>query len=125
MEVLKNCSIIIDIYDIYNISGAHQRYSVSFSTRSGVNYKLTFAHVWEIRSTIENGFIDRFYKFIRDVEEDSGIVLVEGSESIKYFENQVDGTCPVDELKNFLLFDVVDTVVEVLAHGEPILEKLE
>lgn len=125
MEVLKNCGIVVDIYDIYNISGDNRWYSIFFSTPSGEKYELSFVDVWEIRSTIENGYIERSNKFIRDIEKDSSIVLVEGSESIKYFENQVTGTYPVDELKNFLLFDAAGTVVEVLSLYEPLLKKLE
>lgn len=124
MEKLVNCPIVLDIESIDNITGANQLYEIMISTKSKEIYKFIFDFVWDIRISIENGYIDRFSKFIRSVKQASSILLVENSEYIKYFENQISGTLPVDELKNYILFDVIDTVIEVLTVKEPTLIKI-
>ncbi len=44
---------------------------------------------------------------------------MENSEYIKYFEQQVSGTLPVDKLKEYIIFDKVDTVISALAFEDP------
>jgi hypothetical protein len=124
MEKLVNCPIVLDIDSIDNITGANQLYEIMISTKSKEKYKFVFDFVWDIRISIENGYIDRFSKFIRSAKQASSILLVENSEYIKYFENQISGTLPVDRLKNYILFDVIDTVIEVLTVKEPTLIKM-
>ena len=120
MEKLKNCEIIIDIGVIENISGGNQEFDILFSTKTGEKFKLSFRYVWDMRYSTENGYLDRGTKFVREEEQKSSILLVENSEYLKYFENQVSGTLPVDELKNYILFDAIDTVVEVLSLDPPV-----
>jgi hypothetical protein len=125
MERLVNCGIILDIEMIDNISGGNQYFEIFFTTQTKERYMLIFNLVWDMRYSIENGYIDRFYKFIRDVQEVSSVLLVEDSDYIKYFEHQVSGTIPVDDIKNYLVHDAFDTVVEILTNRVPILVKLQ
>ena len=124
MEKLVNCAIIMDIEFIERISGANEFFEVIFLSKDNVKYKIEFDFVWDIRCSIENGYIDRFANFVRDAKEESSILLVENSEYIKYFERQVSGTRPVDKLKNYILFDAIDTVVEILTIKEPVIVKI-
>jgi hypothetical protein len=124
MEKLVNCHIKLDIELIEKITGGNQELEVIFLTKDKKRHKIYFDCVWDIRYSIENGYIDRFSKFIRDVKEPSSMVLVEDSKYIKYFEQQASGTRPVDELKDYIMFDAVDTVVEILTLKEPVLEQL-
>lgn len=43
---------------------------------------------------------------------------------IKYFAKQVSGTRPLDEIKDYLIFDSIDTIIEVLTVKEPMLIKI-
>lgn len=43
---------------------------------------------------------------------------MENSEYIKYFERQSSDTRPIDEIKNYIIFDAVDTVIEVVTAKE-------
>ena len=123
-EILENCEIIIDIWDIITVSGGNQEFEVYFTTPNGEEYKLMFSHVWDLRYCIENAAIDRFADFIRN-EKRSSILNVKNSEYIKYFEQQVSGTLPIDELKDYIRFDEADTVLEILTLEKPKLIKLE
>lgn len=124
MEILKNCNIITDIESIDKISGGNQLYEVFFSTKDSIKYKLVFDYVWDLRCSIENAYIDRSTKFGHKESEKSSILLIENSQYIKYFEEQVSGTRPIIGLKNYILFDKIDTVMEVLTLKEPTLVKL-
>jgi hypothetical protein len=124
MEKLMNCDITIDIECIEMISGANQCFEIVFSTKDESKFKVVFDFVWDMRYSIENGYIDRASKFLHSEKEKSSVLLVEGSEYVKYFENQVSGTRPIDGIKDYILFDAVDTVVEVLTIREPMLVRV-
>lgn len=119
MESLRNCHIIIEIESIEKISGGNQRFEVVYSTKEEQRHRLVFEHVWDLRYSIENGFIDRGSKFEHAEKVKSNVYLVENSDYVKYFEKQVSGTRPVSQLKDYIIFDAVDTVVEVLTTKEP------
>jgi hypothetical protein len=125
MEKIVNCEIIIDIELIENISGGNQYFEIEFVTKEKDRYKLSFDFVWDMRYSIENGYIDKFYKFERSNEVESSIYIVENSDYVKYFENQSSGTLPMKDVKNYILSDKVDTVVEILTIKEPLLEKIK
>ena len=127
MECLKNCSIIIDIEIIENISGANRYFEIVFLAKDKTKSKIIFDCVWDMRYSIENGCIDRFCQFRKCLTEgliDNSIYIVENSEYIKYFGNQVSGTYPIDEIKDYIMVDAVDAVLEILTIKEPVLERL-
>lgn len=124
METLVNCNIIVDIELIEKIVVKEQTCEITFSAVDKVKYKVVFNSVWDCRYAIENAYIDRGSKFLHNERKKSSILLVKDSEYIKYFEKQVSGTRPTWELKNYIIFDKVDTVVEVLALSEPKIVKL-
>lgn len=125
MEKLINCEIITDIELIEMISGANEHFEITFLTKDKFKYRIIFASVWDMRYSIENGYIDRGSEMLHEEKEKSSVLLVENSEYVKYFEKQVSGTRPVDALKDFILFDAVDTVVEILTIEKPTLIKVE
>lgn len=98
-------------------------YKKCFSSSNQTRYKLVFDFVWDFSCSIENAYIDRTSKFIHNETEKISILLIQNSNYIKYFKEQVSGTCPVSELKNYILFDSVDTIIELLTLQEPILMK--
>jgi hypothetical protein len=124
MEKLINSDLIIDIECIEMISGANQCFEIVFVANDKTKYKIAFDFVWDMRYSIENGYIDRASKFLHTEKEKSSVLLIENSEYVKYFEKQVSGTRPIDSIKNYILFDSIDTVVEVLTIKKPVLTKI-
>ncbi|HNX29824.1 MAG TPA: hypothetical protein PKN87_10520 [Syntrophomonadaceae bacterium] len=124
MEKLINCNIIIDIESIEMVSGANQYFEMVFLTSEKTKYKIIFDFVWDLRYSIENGYIDRASKFLHEEREKSSVLMIENSEYVKYFEGQVSGTRPTAGIRDYILFDSVDTVVEVLTIKEPVLIKI-
>ncbi|MDR0298845.1 MAG: hypothetical protein LBI13_02015 [Streptococcaceae bacterium] len=125
MEKLINCDVFLDIHMIENISGGNQEFEILVILTDGRKVKLCFDPVWDMRYSIENGYIDRATKFEREEVKKSSVVEVKNSDYIKYFEGQISGTRPTKELRDFILFDKVDTVVELLTFEEPKLEEIE
>lgn len=122
MQRLRNCDIILDIELIELVSGGNEYFEVVFSTKDGSKYKFIFDFVWDMRYSIENASIARFCQFRKCLPEElvhNSVYMVEDSDYIKYFEEQVDGTRPVDELKHYVLLDSVDTTLDVLTLKEP------
>ena len=124
METLLNCDIVIDIERIDKIVAGNQSYEIFFSTTNRIQYKLIFDFVWDFRCSIENAYIDRASKFRHNERIKSSILLIQNSNFIKNFEQQASGTRPIDELKNYILFDCVDTIIELLTLKEPVLIKI-
>ena len=124
MEKLENCNIIIDIESIDKVSGRNQFYEIFFVSSEKIKYKIIFDFVWDFRCSIENAYIDRASKFCHNEREKSSVLLVKDSNYVKYFEEQVSGTRPINDIKNYILFDSIDTVIEVLTLKEPVLMKI-
>lgn len=124
MEKLENCKFIIDIETIDRIMSGNQLYEIYFTSTNKIKYKFVFNFVWDFRCSIENAYIDRFTKFCHNEKEKSSILLIKNSNYVKYFEKQVSGTRPINEIKNYILFDRVDTIIEVLTLEEPVLIKI-
>jgi len=125
MEKLVNSDIIIDIEHIEMISGGDQYFEVVFMTKDNTKYKIVFDLVYDVRCSIESGYIDRFSKFIRAVQQKSSVLVIENSEYVNYFMNQASGTRPIQDVEDYILFDVIDTVIEVLTIKKPKLVKIE
>ena len=120
----QKVKIQIELIDYF--VGGNQELKVFFTDKEKNKWMLYFNLVWDFRYAIENAFIDRCYR-MRQYKgawtEESSIYIVEDSEYISYFENQVSGTRPKDELKHFLIFDEIDTGLEILTTKEPVLYK--
>ena len=127
MENIANCEIVMDIDMIENISGANTFFEVVFSTKDKTKYKFIFERVWDMRYSIENASIDRWSQFRTCLPKGlihNNIYLVQDSEYIKYFEHQISGTYPTNELKHYILHDNVDTTLDVLTLEKPVLVKI-
>ena len=126
MQNLKNCNFTLDIELIELISGGNQEFEIIFSTKNKEKYKIIFDFVYDMRFSIENASIDRFYEFRKCLPEgliENGIYIVENSEPeyFSYFEHQVYRTYPVDELKHYILSDNIYTTVDILTDKMPTL----
>lgn len=123
-EKLLNCKIIIEIELIDKIVGGSQFYEVYFTATNKEKYKISFDCVWDIRSAIENAYIQRNYEFQDNTQKKSSILLIQDSKTMQEFEKNVSGTRPTTNLKNYIIFDTVDTVIEILTEKEPILSPI-
>jgi len=128
MERLTNCEFIIDILEIENISSTSQCFEIIFSTTDRKKYKFVFERVWDMRYSLETTNVDRFYEFYKNLPEGhvkSCIYIVENSEYIKYFDSQVYGIYPTDELTHYIIGDQTDTLLDILAcYHKPVLVPL-
>ena len=128
MERLTNYNFNLDIHLIESIHGGDQEFEIIFYTRNKEKYKMVFDHVWDMRYSIEEASIERFYQFRKHLKEgikESSVYLVEDSEYIKYFEKQVSGTRPINKLKHYIVSDDIDTTLDILTTKELQLEKYE
>lgn len=124
MEVLVNCDIVVSIENVDKILMENQLCEVFFTATDQNKYKIVFDFVWDFRCAIENAYIDRASKFCHNEKEKSSILLIQNSKYVKYFEEQVSGTRPTNELKNYIVFDSVDTVIELLTLKAPTLVRI-
>ena len=124
MEKIENCNIVINIESIDKVSGGNQFYEVFFVSSEKIKYKIIFDFVWDFRCSIENAYIGRAAQFCHNEREKSSVLLVKDSVYVKYFEEQMSGTRPINEIKNYILFDSIDTIIEVLTLKEPVLMKI-
>lgn len=124
MEKLVNCDIVIDIKSIDKIVAGNQLCEIFFTTTDQIKYKIVFDFVWDFRASIENAYISRSSKFCHNEKEKSSILLIQNSSYVKYFKKQVSGTRPISELNDYILFDSVDTIIELLSIKKPILIKI-
>ena len=108
---------------IDRFEGGNQRLWVYFTDTEKKKWVLFFDFTWDFRYAIEFAFIGRCYNMEKNRARDGfrSVYLVEDSEYIKYFANQAAGTVPTDTLKHFLIFDQIDTGLEILTPDEPVL----
>ena len=122
MEKLLNYDIIIDIEMITKLSGANRIFEVEFLAADHRHLKMIFEDVWDLRYAIENGYIDRFVEFRKNLDShliDNSTYIVENSEYIKYFENQSSGTLPTELITDYIVCDTTDTAIEILSTLPP------
>ena len=127
MEYLTNSNLLINIDLIEKITGANRFFEVFYCTEDKEKHKIILNDVWDMRYSIENASIDRFYEFRKHLPEgiiENSFYIVMNSQYIDYFENQVSGTYPINSLKHYLFTDNVDTILDVLAIEEPIFVKI-
>lgn len=128
LEKLTNYKYTLDIEWILNVCGGDQRFEVCFLSKTDRRkYKLIFDHVVDMRYSIENGYIERFYQFRKNLPEDikeNSIYVVENSKYIEFFIEQCSHTRDGILLTDYIVCDEIDTVLEFLSSEEPVLIKL-
>jgi hypothetical protein len=70
-------------------------------------------------------FIDRFSNIPQNIHGKNNIYIVGESDYKSDFENQVSGTIPVKNILHFVIFDVIDTGIEILTDQDSILFQQE
>lgn len=126
MEKLVNCDILIDIEIIDRISGGNEEFDIYFTSKDNEKHIISFDSVWDLRYSIENASIDRFYQLRKNLSSgiiNNSIYIIENSKYIEYFETQLSGTRTTDKINHYVLYDRVDTTLDILTLGEPTLSK--
>ncbi len=128
MENLTNYKYNLYIHEICSVCGGNQKFEVLFTSKADkCRYKLLLNHVYDMRYSIENGYIERFYQLRKNSSEgieDNDLYVIENSEYIKFFHKQSSYTRDTDQLTNYIICDEIDTVLEFISSDEPILVKL-
>jgi hypothetical protein len=113
------------IRHIYRFSGEGQECTVFFYDKTKRKYALHFDFVFDARYAIEDAFCSRVARRPwTDLGTSTGIYIVEDSDYLKYFEEQNCGVYQVNSFQHFILFDTIDTGIEVLTKGLPVLSEL-
>lgn len=125
MEKTINTEIILNITKIKRITVEDGKSIVLVDSKEYGVVEIIFENVWDCRYTIENGIIDRGASIVHEEKVKNSIYEVKESRYIDYFEKQVSGTRPIDMLKDYILYDEIETVFEVLTNDKPHLRKIE
>ena len=126
MQRLKNYELILDIELIEEFHFKSQL-DIEYLSKDKERFMLSFEDVWDMRYSIEEASIERFFQFRKCLPKgivENGIYLVEDSDYIKYFEEQVSGTRPIEELKHYIVQDPYETLIDVLTEEKPKLVKI-
>ncbi|MCL2562750.1 MAG: hypothetical protein FWE08_01765 [Oscillospiraceae bacterium] len=131
MERLVNCNIVTDIEYIEHISFwplSGEDFEILFSTGSEIrgNYKrhkLIFKDVWDFRCSNELVSVGRDDPVLEAPiqERKNNIFTVENSKLISDFTQFMSS----NQLKYYFLYDNFDSIVDILATGEPELLEAE
>jgi hypothetical protein len=120
-NLYEKCEIQIEL--IENFSGGNRECVIYFVDNQNRKGKLTFTNVFDFRYAIENAFIDRFSNIPKGIHGKNSVYILDQSDYKSYFENQVSGTIPVEKILHFVIFDKIDTGIEVLTDQDPILSQ--
>jgi len=123
-KVISYEKLNLDIEFIEELKGGNRDFVIYFSNTENNKFKLQFKDVLDIRYSVENGFIDRISTIPVDVLRNNRIFMVTDSCYLNNFIFQISGTMPTKNIKHYLLFDRVDTGIELLTTNEPTLTKL-
>lgn len=124
MEKTVNCNIITLIKEVIGITNRDHCCEILAITAENEKIKLIFHRVVMTHVTGECGFIDRGLHLQRCEKSVSSVVQLENSKLIKQLEQQSRGAYSAEELKEFLVIDEDDAVIEVIAYDNPELMKI-
>ena len=130
MEQLHNAELILHIFHIEKIVCGDQELEIYFQSKDKKRYKLYFGFAWDVHYAIENGWIERFCQFRKNLPDDlidNSFYIVENSKNIDAFVKELSGTYPTDRLVDYIISDEIDTTIEVITSGieKPILIELD
>jgi len=128
VQRLSNCKIETEIVEIEGISGADQYFEIEVLDSDGRRSKLVFDFVWDMSYYHHGDTQERVHSLLQGSEKGlarSSIYVVEESNYIEYFKDQVSGTRPTDKLTHYLVIDALGASVDILTIIEPVLLKLD
>lgn len=114
-----NCNFIIYIKEITNILGSDDHYEICVDTFDNKTNKIIFDHAVMMHYAVERAFLNRWPSFEHCEQEISSILKIENSRTIKQFEKQLKGSRSITGLKEYIIHDEIDSIIEVLTYDEP------
>ena len=89
------------------------------------SYELYFPDVYDFRQCVEAAFISRKFDDKADDRRKCSVFLVENSELIKSFITGSDGVYGDKESEycHYIIYDSIDTIIEIIAVKPPLLSK--
>ena len=120
---ISHDKINIRIELIDSFVGGNREVIINFTGKDKNKYTLYFDYVYDFRYAIENAFISRVSKMSAEILQSNSIFTAEESDYFKSFEHHVDGTISMKDVKHIIVFDAIDTGIEILTNKEPILAK--
>jgi hypothetical protein len=84
-------------------------------------------HVWDLKYSVEDVQAGRFKELMEHSQADlaqSSIYAIEDSDYIRFFENEVSGTQPIEKIVHYVMTDAANTLLEFLTVREPVLARL-
>jgi len=127
MQSLANCEIIMDIIEIEKITAANKILELDVFTKDEERYRFVFDSICCIRYSIENASLTRFLEFRNFLPENivhNCVYIVMESDYIGYFLKHVDDKAQIDGLMHYIIYDNMDTKIDVLTNKRPVLIKI-
>jgi hypothetical protein len=113
------------IEHIYRFTGGDQECTIFYLDKKKRKYALYFDCIIDFRYTVEDAFCNRSAQEPWTApSEGASVLTVEDSDYLKFFEDQSAGIFPTDGIRHFIIFDDIDTAIELLAEGDPVLTEL-
>ncbi|MDR1229934.1 MAG: hypothetical protein LBK61_00890 [Spirochaetaceae bacterium] len=113
------------IEHIDRFTGGNQEITIFFSDKKRVKYALHFDLIIDFRYTVEDTFCHRAaQRPWTESEQSACVYVVEDSDYLKFFKEQSAGIFPIDGIRHFIVFDAIDTAIELLAEGNPVLTEV-
>lgn len=106
---------------IESFSGGNRECVINFVDKQNRRGQLFFVNVFDFRYAIENAFIDRLSNIPQSVLGGNSIYIVDKSDFKSRFEKQISGTISVESIRHVVVFDEVDTGIEILTNQAPVL----
>ncbi len=117
-----------DMPNIEYISSAlvlQREVRVYFDDFDKKSHELHFPDVYDFRQCVEAAFIARKFDDDADDRRTYSVFLVENSQLIKRFINSSDGVYGdrESEYRHYIIYDSIDTIIEIIAAKSPLLSK--
>jgi hypothetical protein len=111
---------------IYRFSVGDHECTVFFYDKTERKYALHFGLIVDFRRVIDKAFSGRTASWAEaGPEQKNSVYIAEDSDYKKYFADQCCGIYPfVDDIRHFVLIDAMNTGIEVLADGDPVLSEI-
>lgn len=120
-EQLNNCEIEINISEIESITYSDQELKICFLSKENKKFTLLFDYVLSFRCSVEDGCIKRFSEFNKIAENESSVLKVEESKHVEWFKEQSFGVRSCEKIEEYIVYDNVDTVLEVITTQPPLI----
>ena len=119
MESSHNTACVLDIIEICGVGMCGRTCNVLARTLQSELVRFVFEDVVECRSAGENTLAERASNMEHLEEKTSCFLEIRNSEYIQYVNRQASFSLPAEDLKDYIVFDWLGRVVEVVTSQSP------